>query len=82
MGEKKVALKNFDKTAWLQRLERFRYDAKDEPQEDQLEQMSLAAALLALAEINHEREYALCRTLAEHLLGEVPEPDDVDLGEE
>ena len=37
--------------------------------------------LLALADINHEREYALCHALAEHLLGAVPEPDDIDMEE-
>lgn len=77
-----MAVKNINKIAWLERLERIRYDLKTDAPEDQLEQMSLASALLALAEINHEQECALCRTLAEHLLGEVPEPDDADLGEE
>ena len=77
-----MARYNFNKKEWLQRLERIRFDAKAEPQEDRLEQMSLAAALLALTDINHEREYALCRALAEHLLGRVPEPDDADLGGE
>ena len=41
-----------------------------------------AAGQLMLAEINPENEYNLCRTVTEHLLGYVPEPDDADLAEE
>jgi hypothetical protein len=41
--------------------------------------MSLAGVLLALTEINHDREYELCRRAAQHLLGEVNEPEDINL---
>ena len=67
-----------DKRALLETLERIHYK-KEEREGNPLEQMSLADALPALAEVNHEREYQLCRLLAEHLLGEVPAPDDADL---
>ncbi|HEY7544257.1 MAG TPA: hypothetical protein VID27_05210 [Blastocatellia bacterium] len=71
-----------NKMALLEKLERIKYEKEDEREQSHLEQMSLAGSLLLLAEINHEREYALSRAVAEHLLGEVPEPDDADLGEE
>ncbi len=67
-----------DKRALLETLERVQY-RKEGGERNPLEQMSLADALPALAEVNHEREYKLCRLAAEHLLGEVPAPDDVDL---
>jgi hypothetical protein len=46
--------------------------------EDQLfEQASIARVLLLLLKINQESEYLLCRTLAKHALGSVPEPADL-----
>lgn len=43
--------------------------------EDQLfEQASLARVLLLMAKVDQEAEYLLCRRLAEHALGTVPEP--------
>ena len=68
--------------AWLKRLEPIRYEAKDKLEEGRLERMSLGSALLALAEINHDNEYSICHSLADHLLGEAPEPDDADVSEE
>ncbi|WP_105971240.1 hypothetical protein [Streptomyces geranii] len=45
------------------------------PDQDQLlEQASLARALLLLVRVDQEAEYRLCRDLAEHALGAVPEP--------
>ena len=41
--------------------------------------VSLPGVLLTLAEINHEREYEYCRRAAEHLLGKLPEPEDIEL---
>jgi hypothetical protein len=67
-----------DKRALLETLGRIQYK-KEGGDRNPLEQMSLADALLALAEVDHEREFKLCRLVAEHLLGEVPAPDDVDL---
>jgi hypothetical protein len=73
--------KTIDHASLLERLDRVKYEKEDQEQ-DQLEQMSLSSALLALAQINHDREYTLCRQVAEQLLGKVPEPDDADLGDE
>ncbi|TLQ42084.1 hypothetical protein [Streptomyces marianii] len=43
--------------------------------EDQLfEQASLARVLLLMVKVDQESEYLLCRELAEHALGAVPEP--------
>ncbi|WP_406503500.1 hypothetical protein [Streptomyces sp. NBC_00212] len=43
--------------------------------EDQLfEQSSLARVLLLLVKVDQEAEYLLCRELAEHALGTVPDP--------
>lgn len=48
---------------------------KPAPDQDQLlEQASLARVLLLLVRVDQEAEYRLCRDLAEHALGEVPEP--------
>lgn len=70
-----------DKIKLLERLERVKYEKDEEVESTFLERMSLAGALLALAEIDHEREYGLCRSIAEHLLKTVPEPDDINLEE-
>ena len=67
-----------DKHEWLGRLDQIAYSPTDEAEQVQFERMGMAGALLQLAKINPEQEYALCRELAEHLLGSVPEPDDDD----
>jgi len=71
-----------DRAALLGRLERIALPARDANEEDPMEQMSLASGLLMIAEIDHEREYAACRSAAEHLLGDLPQPQDWDLSEE
>ncbi len=71
-----------DRTALVQRLDPVRYEKKPDADRTQLEKMNLAGSLLDLAKINHESIYSLCRDVARHLLGEVPEPDDADLFEE
>ena len=38
------------------------------------EQASIAKVLLLMVRVNQEAEYLLCRELAEHSLGRVPEP--------
>jgi hypothetical protein len=65
-----------DREALLDRLPRIEPPPRRTSDEDMLEQMSLASGLLALAGIDHEREYAACRSAAEHLLGDLPEPAD------
>lgn len=67
-----------DRAALLEELERVQY-RREAREAGPMGQMSMADALLALAEIDNEREYQLCRLVAEHLLGKVPEPDDSDL---
>ncbi len=61
--------------AWLRNdhvglLGRLRFTLPAEgPLEEGLERLRLAPNLLLLAGIDHEREYELCRTVAERLLG-------------
>lgn len=77
-----MSAKGLDKIECLKRLEHIAYDEKSFSEDGLLDQLSLASALLALADINHDREYALCSIIAKHLLGEVPEPDDADMAED
>ena len=44
------------------------------------EEVSIAKALLLMLHVNQESEYLLCRELAEHALGSVPEPDEPGRG--
>jgi len=74
--------KTVDKMTLVKRLEAIRYQKKPDAERDQLEKMNLAGSLLDLAKISHDSIYVLCRDIARHLLGEVPEPDDADLFEE
>ena len=76
-----MALTSLDKKALLERLERIKHEPEADRQEDAARQMNLASVLLELAGVSHESEYALCRNVAEHLLGEVPEPDEIDSDE-
>jgi hypothetical protein len=68
-----------DKRELLQRLPAIELDEDDDAGTRDFEQASLARALLNLVAVDQEREYALCRSVAQHLLGEIPEPDDVEL---
>ena len=77
-----MARRRLDKMALIQKLPRLQREKSASQEQDRFDQASLANALLMLAEISHETEYVLCRSLTEHLLGQVPEPDDADLGEE
>ncbi|MFI9169943.1 hypothetical protein [Streptomyces lincolnensis] len=62
-----------DEAALLDRLPPIRH--RPAPDEDQLfEQASLSRVLLLMAQVDQEAEYLLCRQLAEHALGAVPEP--------
>jgi len=76
----KIAIPSRD--ALLAKLEPIRYEKSEEKGELAAEQMTLAGSLLLLAHINHDKEYQLCRSVAEHLLKTVPEPDDADFGDE
>jgi len=68
-----------EKRELLQKLEPIELKAEDEAEDTVLEEMSLARSLLKLAEIDHEHEYSLCRSVAERLLGKVPEPDELEI---
>lgn len=71
-----------DRELLLRRLDPVVYEPDKKRQDAQLNQMDIGEALQLLAELKHEREWELCRSVAKHLLGEVPEPDDGDLLED
>ena len=71
-------MKALDKRKLLDQLERIQEESEGF-EENLLQQMNMADALLTLTEINHEREYQICQKIAEYLLGRVPEPDDAGL---
>jgi hypothetical protein len=62
----------------VKQLEPIKYSEEEWTGDPLLEQMSFAASLLKLADIDHEKEYELCHSVAEHLLPEVPEPDVIE----
>ncbi len=68
-----------DRGELIQRLDPIKYERSDADEDGQLEQMGLAGVLLALTDINHESEYRICRTVAQHLLGRVEDPKDINL---
>ncbi|MEV1077565.1 hypothetical protein AB0I98_04820 [Streptomyces sp. NPDC050211] len=68
-----------DHAALLDRLPSVEH--KPAPDEDRLlEQASLARVLLLLVQADQEAQYRLCRELAEHALGTVPEPGEAGSG--
>ncbi|MFF4500746.1 hypothetical protein [Streptomyces sp. NPDC001401] len=77
-----------DRAALLDRLAPVEHrPAADE--EQLFEQAGLAQVLLLMVKVDQEAEYLLCRELAEHALGSVPDPGEVtglaealDAGEE
>jgi hypothetical protein len=68
-----------DKTGWLRRLPEIGPDEASTEQE-YLERTTLSAAMLKLAGIGHESEYDACRDAAEHMLGAVSEPHELEEG--
>ena len=68
-----------DKKKLLNALEPIPPPPKADAAEELFNRMSISAALPALTEIDIEREYRLCHSVAEHLLGKVPEPEQVEL---
>lgn len=67
-----------DAAALIVRLEPILYEPQKDAEDAMLEEMSMAKSLLKLAEIDHEKEYMLCRSVAEHLLENIPEPSDFE----
>ena len=70
-----------DKLELLRRLSPVEAEEEADLLEEEFRTVSLASAMLFLAELDHEHEYRLCRSVAQHLLGEVPEPEDSGLGD-
>lgn len=68
-----------DRENLINRLDPIKYESQGNESQTHLEQMSIAAVLLQLADVNHEQEYELCRNTAQHLLGAVNEPEDIVL---
>jgi len=68
-----------DKTGWLRRLPEIEAD-KDSSEQEYLDRTTLSAAILKLADVGHESEYDACRDAAEHMLGAVPEPHELEEG--
>lgn len=73
--------KRLNRIVFLERLDRIKHESTDDRPLEAVDQLGMAGALLALADLDHEHQYNLCRSVAEHLLGDLPEPDDVDLEE-
>jgi hypothetical protein len=71
--------RRFDRAALLERLQPIEYDPDEGKGLRPFDQASLARVLLNLVDVNQETEYALCQRVAQHLLGKIPEPDDVEL---
>jgi hypothetical protein len=65
----------------LEHLKKVTFEEDKKEGIDELSRVSMADSLLMLAELDHESEYNICRAIAQHLLGEVPEPDDADLAD-
>jgi len=70
--------KHIDRRELLGRLERVKYEDEKSGGEDPFGKLTISEAMLSVAEIDAEHEYGLCRRVAEHLLGAVPEPEEVD----
>ncbi|WP_371663784.1 hypothetical protein [Streptomyces sp. NBC_00280] len=73
LGRRTRRRRTADHSALLDRLPPIEH--KPAPDQDQLlEQASLSRVLLLMVRVDQEAEYRLCRDLAEHALGTVPEP--------
>ena len=68
-----------DTRALLSKLEKLEPEANEQSFDDLMRQISMAGALPAITEINHEKEYLICRRVAEHLIGEIHQPEAFDI---
>lgn len=68
-----------DRESLVSRLTPIEYKPEANAEQGHLEQMSLSGVLLVLGQIDHEREYELCRAAALHLLGEIHELEDINI---
>jgi hypothetical protein len=62
----------------LARLEPIEYQAGEEAEQRLFDQTSLARVLLNLVDVTAQTEYELCQAVAMHLLGVIPEPDELE----
>ena len=67
-----------DARALLSKLDHLEPEKKDQNLEDLMRQVSMASAVPALTEINHEKEYLVCRQVSEHLTGKIHQPDEFE----
>jgi hypothetical protein len=72
--------RELDKIALLSKLDKIDPPETAEGADSMLRKISMTAALPALTEIDHEKEFQLCQNVAKHLLGKVPEPMDAEMG--
>ena len=75
-------VKELNKLDLLKQLEPVEYVKDKSDKQDLFQQVNLASSLLYLTDIKPEKEYSLCRSLAEHLLEKVPEPDPTELSDD
>jgi hypothetical protein len=62
-----------DRERLVERLPPVEYH-RDAEEEQLFEQASLAQSLLLMVKVDQEAEYVLCREVAEHALGSLPDP--------
>ena len=68
-----------DKAGLLGQLDRIKYDNSRDEDAKVSTDSNLGKVLLNLAEIDPEREHKLCSSVARHLAGSIPEPQEDDL---
>ncbi len=68
-----------DREQLFARLPAIELEADDNLDAGDRDETSLAGALVTLAGLKHDEEYERCRALTQHLLGHVPEPDEIEL---
>ncbi len=70
---------DLDRGALLDRLPKLVYESDGKKRDEHLSQTRLADSVRSLANLHHEREWELVRSVATHLLGALPQEEDVDL---
>lgn len=68
-----------DTKVLLSKLDKLEPETDEQSFDDLMRQISMAGAMPAITEINHEKEYLICRRVAEHLIGEVHQPEAYDV---
>ncbi len=70
------------KKALLEKLTPVTYKKDTRVESSYLNKINMSGALLAITDITPEHEFALVQSLAEHLLLDVPKPDEINLENE